>query len=59
VDGRLRASTGIVTPKELPRLLVVDNLQGAKEIKFVSRREGGENDSEMTVWGDPKFYRKK
>jgi hypothetical protein len=52
----MRATTGLVYPKDLPRLLVVDKLEGAREIRFISRRDVDVNDGATMVWGDPRFH---
>jgi hypothetical protein len=58
VDGKVRAQSGIMKPSDPPRLLVVDNLQAAKEIKLVTRLDDLSSDERcLATWGDPRFYR--
>jgi hypothetical protein len=58
VDGELRAQSGLMVPANLPRLLVAGNLQGAKQIKLVTRREDLLSDAYTTrTWADPRFIR--
>jgi hypothetical protein len=60
VDGKLRAQSGLVKFGERPRLLVVDNLQSAKELKLVTRRDDLVNDwYTVATWGDPRLIRGK
>lgn len=57
VDGKLRTQSGLMHLGDKPRLLVVDGLEGAKEMKLVMRREDGVNDlSLLGTWADPTFY---
>jgi hypothetical protein len=58
VDGALRASSGIMGVKDAPRLLVVDGLAGAKEVKLVTRRDNLSSDETcLATWGDPRFIK--
>lgn len=57
-DNKLCAQSGLMGVKDEPRLLVVDNLQGVKEIKLVTRRENLSSDENcLATWGDPRFFR--
>jgi hypothetical protein len=59
VDGKLRAQSGLMKLGDEPRLLVVDNLLNAKEVKLVTRRDDCVNDTYTVVtWGDPRFIKK-
>ncbi len=46
---------------DAPRLLVVDGLQTAKEIRFVTRNRNDQpnprGEETAAAWGDPVFYR--
>ena len=57
VDGKLVARSGLMQAADAPRLLVVDKLETAKELKLVTVRDNLENDSIICYWGDPVFYK--
>jgi len=58
VDGVLRASSGIVGVKDAPRLLVVNGLADAKEVRLVTRRDNLSSDECcLATWGDPRFIK--
>jgi hypothetical protein len=57
VDNKLKAATGIIKADQLPKKLVVTGLEHAKEIRFVSRRDSGENSRHQMIWGNPRFYK--
>ncbi len=62
VDGRLRAQSGIMRPADREiRLLVVEALAGAREVKLVTRthnlkRRGGRKWAHG-IWGNAGFYK--
>jgi hypothetical protein len=57
VDGRCAAHSGLMDPADAPRLLVVDGLRDAKEIRLLARLDSDQADSDVrAVWGDPVFY---
>ena len=60
VDGVLRAQSGLMTPKDEARLLVVDDLHNAKELKLLVRWDRPEpkylGGTVGTVWLEPKVY---
>ncbi len=61
VDGRLRAHSGGVGFTDPPRLLVVEGLAGAKEIRFLTRchdeRRNTHGTSIWGTWAEPAFYK--
>ena len=59
VDGKLRACSGILKATDEPRLLVVQDLAGAKELKLVTRMEVPFSAGRLLLWAEPKFYRVK
>jgi len=60
VDGRLRTQSGLMTPADQPRLLVAENLQEAKEIKLVTRRDDLLSDAyTCRTWANPRFIKTK
>jgi len=59
VDGRLAAQSGLMSPGDGPRLLVVTGLEKAEEIRLRTRRDNMTNDGRcLATWGDPRFYKK-
>ncbi|HUT60565.1 MAG TPA: NPCBM/NEW2 domain-containing protein, partial [Phycisphaerae bacterium] len=60
VDGKLRTQSGLMRFGDAPRLLVADNLEGAKEVRLVTRRDDLVNDWYcLATWGDPRFYKRR
>lgn len=58
VDGQLRAQSGLVKAGDPPRLLVVDSLGQAQEVRLVTRRDDLSDDGEITVtWADARFIK--
>jgi len=56
VDGELRTQSGLMTAADGPRLLVAGNLQAAKQIKLVTRRDDLVSDAyTVRTWADPRF----
>jgi hypothetical protein len=56
VDGELRTQSGPMTAADGPRLLLAGNLQGAKQIKLVTRRDDLLSDAyTVRTWADPRF----
>ncbi len=63
VDGEARVQTGIMKTTDEPRLIVVDNLAAAKELKLVTRLEvpnmpGIDSRRFLLTWAEPKLYKK-
>lgn len=59
VDGKPHFQTKLVTVKDGPQLVVVSGLEGAKEMKLVSRLDSnGDSNSFLAVWADAQFYQK-
>ncbi len=60
VDGRLRAQSGLMTAADEPRLLVVEGLAGAKELKLLVRWDRPEpkylGGTVGTLWLQPRLY---
>ena len=60
MDGTLRAQSGLMTARDAARLLVVDGLANAKELKLLVRWDRPEpkylGGTIGTVWLEPKFY---
>jgi len=60
VDGRCAAHSGLMLPTDPPRLMVVDGLKNAREIRLVTRLHNDRlNEGELRVygaWGDPTFH---
>ncbi len=58
VDGQLKAHSGLMAYGEAPKLLVVEGLQAAKEMRLVTRLsdDGGQRGVEG-IWGEPAFYK--
>jgi len=60
VDGTLRTQSGPMRFGDAPRLLAADRLEGAREVKLVTRRDDLVNDWYcLATWGDPRFYRRR
>lgn len=57
VDGEMKTSTGLIKADQLPRPMLVTGLEKAKEIRFVSRRDTGDNSRHQMIWGNPKFHK--
>jgi hypothetical protein len=65
VDGKVRAQSGFMRAGEAPRLLVVDNLSGTKELKLLARFDAPEERNiPMSyyplcfygVWEEPRLF---
>ena len=60
VDGKLRTQSGLMKFGDPPRLLVADRLEGAREVKLVTRRDDLVNDWYcLATWGDARFIKGK
>ena len=59
IDGRLRANSGWMGKKDGLRTLVVDNLEGAKELKLVTRYKKYPPYAVTGAWWNLRFYKKK
>jgi hypothetical protein len=58
VDGRLRAHSGLMGMTDPPRLLVVEGLDSAKEIRLVTRAHDDQDRGGLVGgWGEPAFYK--
>ena len=58
VDGQLRAQSGLMKVGDAPRLLVVDNLRNARQVRLVTRRADLVDDwYTSAIWGDPRFIK--
>jgi len=57
VDGQLRAQSGFMGPKDDFRLLVVENLAGAKELRLVARPPQLPGYALHVFWFDPAFHK--
>ena len=60
VDGKVRAQSGLMAATDPARLLVVEGLAGAKEIKLVSRTHFNADEPlglAYCNWADPTFYK--
>ena len=61
VDGRLRAQSGLMTASDPPRLLVVGDLAGARELKLYVRWDRPEpkylGGTIGVAWQEPRLYR--
>ena len=58
VDGKLRAQSGLMKFGDAPRLLVVDGLAKATDVKLVTRRSDLVDDwYTSATWGDPRFIK--
>jgi len=58
VDGVLRAQSGFMGPKDPFRLMVVDGLAGAKQLKLVARPLRLPGHALHAFWFDPAFHKK-
>ena len=60
VDGALRAQSGLMKFGDEPRLLAVEGLATAKEVKLVTRLDScGDNATFLCVWANPQFYQER
>ena len=60
VDGKLRIQSGIMSAMDEARLLAVEGLEQAKELKLVTRLDSDEDDpTYYSCWADANFYTKK
>ena len=60
VDGKVVVQSGLMTTMDPPRLLVVENLDRAKEMKLVTRLDSDrDNNSFLAVWANGEFYKKR
>ncbi|GAH72919.1 unnamed protein product, partial [marine sediment metagenome] len=57
VDGRLRAQSGFIGPKDPARLVVVKGLAGAKELRLRTRLAKMTASTMMSAWGNARLYR--
>ena len=59
VDGKIREQSGLLAAYDKPRLLVVEHLENAKELKLVTRLDSDrDNPSFAATWADANFYLK-
>ena len=62
VDGKIAAQSGLMKATDPARLLVVQGLEGAKELKLVTRTQY-DADERLGIaygnWGEPMLYREK
>jgi hypothetical protein len=59
VDGKLRAQSGLMSTIDPPRYLVVEGIEGAKELKLVTRLDSEQDDPTfLATWADTNFYKK-
>ena len=60
VDGKFAGHSGLMSPADPPRLMVIEGLKGADEIRLVTRLHNDRlNKGEMRVhgvWGNPVFH---
>ncbi len=60
VDGQVRAQSGLMSADDEPRLLVVDDLTGAKQVKLITRLDRLVNTERVWCnWAEARFYRAK
>ena len=57
VDGKLRTQSGMMGTDDKARLLVVDGLENAKELKLRARMNKFPGIGVHTVWGSPTMYK--
>jgi len=57
VDGKLRTQSGMMGTDDKARLLVVDGLENAKELKLRARMNKFPGIGVHTVWGSPTLYK--
>jgi hypothetical protein len=59
LDGKIVVQSGLMTTLDQPRLLVVEGLDKAKEMKLVTRLDSDrDNNSFLSVWANAEFYQK-
>lgn len=59
VDGKLKFQTNLMTTRDGAFPIVVQGLEGAKELKLLARLDSGRDSNKfMMVWADTNFYKK-
>jgi len=61
VDGKIRTQSGLMTPSNEPRLVVVDGLDNARTLQLSTRRDNGlpRDIATLATWAHPEFYGEK
>ena len=57
VDGKIRAQTGMMGPKDAARLMVVRDLGNAKTLQLRVRPNRDIGEWAYVIWGDPTLYK--